>query len=145
MLKQLSIFIALTLPLKVFAETHEKNPIPPGSIIAAESMTKMITGLILVLVIIIAIAWLLKRFAIIPTTATGHIKIVAATSVGQRERVVIVEVDETWLVLGVTPGQVNKLHKLDKKPSNTDAQQPKQSSGQFSVELGKSIGKITNQ
>ncbi|MNN99031.1 Flagellar protein FliO [compost metagenome] len=31
---------------------------------------------------------------------------------GPRERVVIVEVADTWLVLGVAPGQVSKLHEL---------------------------------
>jgi flagellar protein FliO/FliZ len=32
--------------------------------------------------------------------------------VGQRERVVVVEVGATWLVLGVTSNQVNTLHSL---------------------------------
>ena len=140
MLKPLCIFFAITFPLKVFAETA---PIPTGSVIAAESMTKMIFSLLLVLVIIIAIAWLLKRFAIIPTTTTGPIKIVSAASVGQRERVVIVEVGDTWLVLGVAPGKVNTLHSMEKSTSNSNDKTLKIAGGQFSEELDKSISKNT--
>lgn len=143
MLKQLCLFFALTLPLQVFAETAQPNPIPPGSVIAAESMTKMVIGLALVLVIIIAIAWLLKRFSIIPTAATGHIKIVSAASVGQRERIVIVEIGETCLVLGVAPGQVNMLHSMEKSALNTNDKTLKNASGQFSEALDKSISKGT--
>jgi flagellar protein FliO/FliZ len=34
--------------------------------------------------------------------------------VGPRERVVIVEVEDTWLVVGVAPGRVNALHQMPK-------------------------------
>ena len=36
----------------------------------------------------------------------------AAFELGQRERVVVVEVGATWLVLGVTTNQINTLHTL---------------------------------
>ncbi|MCP5245823.1 MAG: flagellar biosynthetic protein FliO [Burkholderiales bacterium] len=106
-------------------------------------MTKMIFSLVLVLVIIIAIAWMLKRFAIIPTTATGPIKIVSAASVGQRERVVIVEIEDTWLVLGVAPGKVNTLHSMEKSASISSDKTLKIAGGQFSEALNKSIEKNT--
>jgi flagellar protein FliO/FliZ len=32
--------------------------------------------------------------------------------VGPKERVVVVEVGETWLVVGVAPGQVTALHNM---------------------------------
>ena len=39
-------------------------------------------------------------------------KVVSSTSVGQRERVVVVEVAGQWLVLGVTPQNIHTLHTL---------------------------------
>ncbi|GJL74398.1 MAG TPA: flagellar biosynthetic protein FliO [Nitrosomonas sp.] len=142
MLKRLWILFPLTIPLQVFAETAQKNPIPvPTSVIAAESMTQMITGLVLVLAIIIAIAWLLKRFSILPATATEHIKIVATTSVGQRERIVIIDIGETRLVLGVAPGQVNKLHSMEKSSLDTVDKKLAKTASPFSEKLDSSIHK----
>ncbi|MDH5553216.1 MAG: flagellar biosynthetic protein FliO [Nitrosomonas sp.] len=142
MLKHLCILFPLTLPLQVFAETAQKNPLStPGSVIAAESMTQMIAALMLVLLIIIAIAWLLKRFAIIPSTSTGLIKIVSAASVGQRERIVIVDIGETRLVLGVAPGQVNKLHSMKNSSLEAVEKTPKKAVSPFSEKLDNSIHK----
>lgn len=142
MLKRLWILFLLAIPLQVFAETAQKTPMPaPTSVIAAESMTQMITGLALVLVIIIAIAWLLKRFSILPTTTTEHIKIVAMTSVGQRERIVIVDIGETRLVLGVAPGQVNKLHSMEKSSMDTVDKKSAKKAALFSEKLDSSIHK----
>ncbi|MCB1947868.1 MAG: flagellar biosynthetic protein FliO [Burkholderiales bacterium] len=139
MLKHFCLFLLLTCPLAVFAEAEPRNPIQPESVIAAESITKMITGLLLVLAIILIVAWLLKRFANIPATATGHIKIVAAASIGQRERVVIVEIGETHLVLGVTPGQINTLHSMEKTSLHATGQVTEKSGEQFSEVLKNSI------
>ncbi|SER20285.1 flagellar protein FliO/FliZ [Nitrosomonas sp. Nm51] len=141
MLKHCCLFLLLTCPLAVLAETESKNPVQPESVIAAESITKMITGLLLVLMIIVVVAWLFKRFANIPAAATGHIKVVAAASIGQRERVVIVEIGETRLVLGVTPGQINTLHSTEKPPQHAAEQKTEKSAGQFSKILNKSISK----
>ena len=44
----------------------------------------------------------------------GVVKVVGATMVGPRERVVVVEVDNTWLLLGVGAGQVRLLDKRAK-------------------------------
>jgi flagellar biosynthetic protein FliP len=38
------------------------------------------------------------------------VKVVSSSSLGQRERVVVVEIDGTWLVLGVTASQINTAH-----------------------------------
>jgi flagellar protein FliO/FliZ len=38
-----------------------------------------------------------------------HLRVVSAVMVGQRERVVIVELGDEWLVLGVTAQSVNLL------------------------------------
>ena len=102
----------------------------------------MMGGLLLVLVVIGGISWLLKRFSLIPTTATGKLKVVAATGVGQRERVVIVEIDHTWLVLGVAPGRVNTLHTLDKPAADIgDKTQNPPPVETFATQLNESIHK----
>ena len=78
---------------------------------SAGSMLQFGFGLMLVLGLIVAAGWFMKRFAIGPS-ASGLVKVVAGAAVGQRERVVVVEIGDTWMVLGVAPGRVSPLHTM---------------------------------
>jgi flagellar protein FliO/FliZ len=80
----------------------------------AGSVFSMIVALALVLGLIMAIAWLLKRFApsIVPANHS-RLRVVASLSVGQKERVVVVQAGEQQLVLGVTAQSINLLEKLE--------------------------------
>lgn len=69
--------------------------------------------MVLVLLLIFICAWLARRFGLQRAVSGPWVKVVGATTVGQRERVVVVEVAGTWLVLGVAPGRVNALHTID--------------------------------
>lgn len=71
-------------------------------------ITQMLLGLAVVLAVIFALMYLLKRFGVHP--AGSGLKIVGNTSVGPRERVVLVEIGEEVLVLGVAPGRITHLH-----------------------------------
>lgn len=42
----------------------------------------------------------------------ANLRVLGAASVGPRERVVLVELGSTWLVVGVAPGNVRALHTL---------------------------------
>jgi flagellar protein FliO/FliZ len=56
-----------------------------------------------------------------PGVQPGLARVVGSIGVGTQQRVVTVEVGEgesrRWLVLGVTPQQVNTLHTLDQPPA----------------------------
>jgi flagellar protein FliO/FliZ len=49
--------------------------------------------------------------------------VVGSTAVGTRERVVVVEVDGTWLLLGVGGGNVRLLHSQP-RPADSSKPQP---------------------
>lgn len=60
-----------------------------------------------ILLLILFVAWLVRRLGFAPQARNSKLlNVRASCQVGQRERVVIVEVDDTWLVLGVTAQQV---------------------------------------
>ena len=130
--------LLLMVSFEICAEPTESVYVSPMAV-STDGMLQMIGSLLLVLAIIGVIAWLMKRYALSPGASANGIKIIATSGVGQRERVVIIEVEETWLVLGVAPGQVNTLHRID-KPSG------KQNSGaeadKFSEKLTHSIEKL---
>ena len=76
----------------------------------------VVVSLLLILGGFVLVAWLVRRWMPQGVQA-GLVKVVGATSVGPRERVVVVEVDNTWLVLGVGGGQVRALHTMNKPQS----------------------------
>jgi len=69
-------------------------------------------GMVVVLGLIFLCAWLARRFGLQRFNGGNAVKVVSSSNIGQRERVVVVEVSGTWLVLGVTPNQINTLHTL---------------------------------
>jgi flagellar protein FliO/FliZ len=69
------------------------------------TLLQMLLGLAGVLVLLVGSLWLLKRL----TAVRG------SGPVGGRERVVIVEVGSTWLVLGVAPGRVSALAEIPRQ------------------------------
>lgn len=85
-----------------------------GGAAPAASMLQVMLGLGLVLAVMAGCAWLLRRFGGVQRGAAGAIKIIGGSAVGQRERVVLVEVADTWLVIGVAPGHVTALHSMPK-------------------------------
>ena len=76
-------------------------------------------GILAVFALIGACAWGARRMQGGHAKSNGMIKLVGGAMVGARERVVVVEVNDTWIVLGVAPGRVNALHALPKAVSVT--------------------------
>lgn len=79
------------------------------ALVGMATLGKTAAALALVIAIILICTALLKRWNPQQRAAGGHLRVVGSTAVGTRERVVIVEIEDTWLVLGVGGGQVNKL------------------------------------
>ena len=91
------------------------------------SIFTMLFGLVAVLAVMAGIAWLLKRFGLSQTlSGNAAAKVVGGVSVGSRERVMVIEVGEQWIVVGVAPGRVNALATLPRQ--ELTAQQSSQAS-----------------
>lgn len=66
-----------------------------------------------IILFILLAAWLAKRFGIAGKSAsTRGLKISASCNLGPRERVVVIDVEDARLVLGVTASQITHLHTL---------------------------------
>lgn len=110
MRKLLVPIIALFLPV---AEATAQVVAPPTM---SGNLAQMLLGLVGILALLVGSLWLLKKLTQQRGAAAGLMRVVAATPVGGRERVVIVEVGATWLVLGVAPGRVNALAEIPRQP-----------------------------
>ena len=81
------------------------------SAIPAGSVLQTLGGLALVIALILGVAWLMRRTG--AGSGSGQLlRIVASQSLGARERVVVVEVGATWLLLGVAPGRVTRVGEM---------------------------------
>jgi flagellar protein FliO/FliZ len=101
------LFVAL---LPVAALAADAPPAPLG----AGSLLQVLVGLAVVLALLLGGAVLLRRLGRIPGLSNQAIRTVAAASVGTRERVVLLEVADQWVLIGVAPGQVRPLATLPK-------------------------------
>ena len=90
----------------------------PGPLVAEPVSTgqylQMVFGLLLVLGVIFALAWLIRRMGQFAAPTNAQIKVLGGINLGQREKVVVIQVADTQMVIGVAPGQVNALHTFDK-------------------------------
>jgi len=104
----------LSLPALALATgTPVAAPAEPA-ISAAGSLLQVFIGLVAVLLLIAGTAWVAKRLGVAQGGSSSLLHVVSSASVGTRERVVVVEVGDAWLVVGVAPGSVNALMTLPK-------------------------------
>jgi flagellar protein FliO/FliZ len=78
------------------------------------NVLQVFVALLLVVVLIVITAWLIRRFSGATFSRNGALKLLGGISVGQRERIVLVQAGEVQLLLGVAPGEVRTRHVVDK-------------------------------
>ena len=113
---------------------------------AAAGLLQAGFGLAVVIGLIFLFAWVARRFGLQPSGNGRVLKVVSSAMVGQRERVVVVEIGDAWLVLGVAAGQVRALHTMPAQsllePQATPALNGFGAAGNFSQKLLESINKF---
>ncbi|MCG8708903.1 flagellar biosynthetic protein FliO [Brenneria sp. 4F2] len=98
-----------------------------------------------ILLLIVLIGWIIRKLGL---TAHSHnnrlLKVVSTCQVGQRERVVIVEVDNNWLVLGVTAQNITPLLTLPAQPTDKSGDAHKDKAADFRQLLSKVLKRPEN-
>jgi flagellar protein FliO/FliZ len=106
-------FAAVILPEFAAAQSSAALPETPG--VSGGAMLQMLLGLALIIGVLFLGAWLLRRFSGGRMFGGGGpLRIVGGLMLGPRERVVLLEIGETWVVVGIVPGQIKTLHTLPK-------------------------------
>ncbi len=131
-------FLLLINSSLAFAEAEKDLPAPPMPNQSAY-MLQVLLGLLFVIGLVFALAWLLKRVGQGTLVASQQMKVVAALPMGTRERIALVEVAGQHLLLGITPTQINTLHIFD-EPVDLDAS-GQSSTSDFSAKLKEILSK----
>ncbi len=121
---------------EVPAETAGRAPATHDPL-AMSSLWQLTLGMLVVLGLILALAWLLKRSGRFQAAAGGGLRVLGGLSMGARERVVLIQAGETQLLLGVAPGRVQTLHVLEQPLAAGDALP----GGGFAEQLARVIGR----
>ena len=123
---------------------------PPGAPMtmapssSAGSLLQTIFALVFVLALLIGLAWVMKRYGPKAMGGNSKMRVVSSLNLGGRERIVLIEVADQWIVVGASPGRVNALATLPRQegePPQLAAAQNGPAAANFSEWLKQTIEK----
>ncbi|AZD07075.1 Flagellar biosynthesis protein FliO [Pseudomonas chlororaphis] len=139
MRKALALFLAW--PLWALAAEPAATAAAPvaGNSGVAGQLTQLVLGLLLVVGLIFFLAWLLRRVQQAGPAGKGQvIELIGSRSLGPRDRLVLVQVGNEQILLGLTPGTITALHVL-KEPVQVPSAE--QATPEFAQRLMELLGK----
>jgi flagellar protein FliO/FliZ len=134
----------LALPFSVLAAepvaTATAAAAPAVSSGVTGQLTQLVLGLLLVLGLIFFLAWLLRRVQQAGPAGKGQvIELIGSRALGPRDRLMLVQVGNEQILLGLSPGTITALHVLKEPvqvPSGTEKATP-----EFAQRLMELLGK----
>ena len=140
------LWALLALPLSVLAaEPSTATAVPAATAPMVNSgvagqLTQLVFGLLLVLGLIFFLAWLLRRVQQAGPAGRGQvIELIGSRALGPRDRLMLVQVGNEQILLGLSPGTITALHVLKEPvqvPSSSEKATP-----EFAQHLLKILGK----
>jgi flagellar protein FliO/FliZ len=113
--------LLMTPVASALAETAVRKNVQPASITGGQIL-QLITALIGIVALIVIMAWLVRRTGRINVNTNAGFRIVGMVPMGTRERIVLMQVGEQQILIGVSQqGGIRTLHVLDK---NIDIGEP---------------------
>ena len=137
--------VLLALPSSVLAAESVTTAATAAAAPAVSSgvagqLTQLVFGLLLVLGLIFFLAWLLRRVQQAGPAGKGQvIELIGSRALGPRDRLMLVQVGNEQILLGLSPGTITALHVLKEPvqvPSGTEKATP-----EFAQRLMELLGK----
>lgn len=107
------LIIGLLLFSAIAYSTETAPVVGTASTRPGDYLGQILVSLLLVLLIIFVSAWILKRYGRVSGSLEGHLRILGALGVGQRERILLLQVGDEQLLVGVTTSHISLLHRLE--------------------------------
>jgi len=132
------------LPFSVLAAepvmTAATAAVPAVSSGVAGQLTQLVLGLLLVLGLIFFLAWMLRRVQQAGPAGKGQvIELIGSRALGPRDRLMLVQVGNEQILLGLSPGTITALHVL-KEPVQVPGASEK-ATPEFAQRLLEMLGK----
>lgn len=103
--------LTLFWPAGLVAQTATQQAVAIDPV-SPSYMMKLTGGLLAVVAIIFIVAWMLKRLNLAQQSQGGLLRIIAGLSLGTRDRIVLLQVGKEQILVGLSPGRIEKLHTL---------------------------------
>ncbi|MGR9071567.1 MAG: flagellar biosynthetic protein FliO [Gammaproteobacteria bacterium] len=88
-------------------------PKPASSVVSGGNVASWVLGLLTVLAVLFLCVWLLRKMNVAGMVGPGKMRVLGGLSLGVKEKVVLLEVGQKQLLLGVTPGRIENLCVLE--------------------------------
>ncbi len=102
-------FFLQLLPMMLAAETRFGSA--KGSL-SFQQVASWVASLLLVLAIFLFCIWVIRKTQRWVTPSARQLRIVTGLALGMREKLVLIQVGDKQVLLGVTPGRIDKLLEL---------------------------------
>ena len=131
------VFFSVVYLLMFSNPSLASTTMPP--VLDSFALMKTIFSLLFVLGLIVLVVWLLKHTMQGFAVQSNNIRVVDAIAIGAKERVVLIDIGDTRLVLGVAPGQITKLHEMPRPHSSPSESEETLESEKFVTKLKQMI------
>jgi flagellar protein FliO/FliZ len=130
----LALFALMTVP----AVAQEAVPaVSPSSLFTGDYLLQVIGSFVVVILLLIGVLVLLRRFNGVSSQMSGNMRVISSVGVGQRERVVLLQVGVEQILVGVGPGNVRKIHAFDQPVVEASVSTTPNFSDVWKVAMGK--------
>ena len=84
-----------------------------GETVTYEHVLNWSLGLAVVLCLFFVCLWFMRKMGALPTSAKQNMKVISGLSLGMREKLILVQVGDKQLLLGVTSNRIDNLLVLE--------------------------------
>ena len=113
--------------------TPTQSSAATAAVASASGLTQISMVLLLVIGLIAGMAWLLRRLGLARNPTGTTIRVVSGVNLSNRERILVVEVADQWIVVGVAPGCINTLATMPRQDA------PLRDNGSAALPAGKNF------
>lgn len=108
-MKKIILFISFLIGTIRIAQAAASSTIP---IEMRGELLRTLVTLIAIIALIFLARWLTRRLQVTSSSETRCIRCIESLSIGLKERLLLVQVGEAQLLIGIVPGSVSVLHML---------------------------------
>lgn len=105
-------FLLLAPLTALAAEPAARAATPMAGSDVGSQLMQLVFGLLLVIGLIFALAWVMRRVQQIGPRGNQAIRLVASQALGPRDRLLLVQVGGEQILLGISAGRITPLHVL---------------------------------
>jgi len=128
--------ILLLLILLFSLNVNAASQLTSQNVIDTSDYFKVVLGLIFVIGLFLISTFLFKRYGHGPMTGRGQMRIVDGLHLGNRERLVLVDLKGKQILLAITPGQIKKLDTVEHATATESSFAPLMDEANASISTG---------